>query len=106
MERLTYRIERIEPVQNRVDVHLTWTIPKPGKQIQTVSDTVTVYPTANGPISQVAIEHAIKNRAETFIRPTYLFTVMELDDTVSALVGTEGEIGEDGATQLQGEVAE
>jgi hypothetical protein len=88
---LRYRIERIDTALNRVEVHLHWFVPM-GKGIRTVSDTVFLYSDNGEPVSEGKLTEAIKERAETHIKPTYVNPPVKVDETVANMVGTEGEI--------------
>lgn len=89
---IAYKIERIEAVDNRVDVHVLWAIPWGESAFKNVPDSIQVYQNAAGRVTEQDIRRALNERLIQFIIPTHLREKIAVEESVGSLVGEWGVI--------------
>lgn len=95
-ERMGFKVERVELVNNQIHVQVNWFVRiSPARTMPLLSDVLVIEPKEDGSeISQSDIRHALAERATTYIFPTYFDPPIETNPEVAELSGMEGTLAD------------
>lgn len=95
-DRLGWQIERVEAIENRIDVHVMWTKRQTDGQVELVArDTLQIYPRTPGAVvTETDILAAMDNRAQMHILPTYFDPKIRTEEAVAYLAGRTGTLAD------------
>lgn len=93
-DRLAFDITRVQAVDNRLEIQLDWRAElADGSWHQLPADQITVYQNEQGYIAPRDVLLAIKDRAETYIKPVHVDKASVVMESVGDLVGKSATLG-------------
>lgn len=89
----SYKVERIEKVDNTVDIEVTFSLPKGVDEFILTRDTIRLHAQPGRPeITAPMIRQAIRDRFVRYLKPRYLDPPTQLSEDVAEMIGEFGAV--------------